>query len=623
MIAEVRPNEQQSFPSGIYTIDLSSALKLYVHVNDEINVYSDSDRTYVYFGGFPDVIIGARSYHTRPAATITTPADPNDVMKAISAFGSALKTKTADRAFPTLRGHPPAIKLGENLSIPENINESKTGIQIGIPPTLRHIFVITPLAYYLGADLVPSSTPRLTTQSGYSYSLDDRFEPTVDQILKQIFFLDCIVRTEGIIPLSLHERELIEPVLKFDIEEVYKLPIHEQIEKYLEVPSEAIEAYLTKWHLKVNVKPVPKIIEFLPYIADRLASVKVMDELSDANSSTSSQSHTQAIEQFTRSNSIQERGPQDVDIVSDISNKLSIPTIQQSWNGTTFSNINSTTPISSFYNSIGRTPREGPITINLICNDPTMSEEAERVNKVYGNHAELLFEVIVHYNTSKDELQEILSQEGDFCHYIGHIDENGFQCSDGKLDASSLENVGVKAFLLNACQSHSQGISLIEAGSSGGIVTFGDVVNDGAISVGNTIARLLNQGFPLYAALDIAREDHIIAEQYHIVGDGLTTIAQPKMGVPNVCSVDHDSDCVNVRMKTYLSSGNRKGSLFTPHLESADCHYLHPGETNKINSTREEFEEFLDLNDTPIIWNGEVDWSRDILRDGLKKLMDR
>jgi hypothetical protein len=35
----------------------------------------------------------------------------------------------------------------------------------------------------------------------------------------------------------------------------------------------------------------------------------------------------------------------------------------------------------------------------------------------------------------------------DFLHYIGHIDADGFECRDGRLDVRTLDRVGVDAFL--------------------------------------------------------------------------------------------------------------------------------------------------------------------------------
>jgi len=146
-------------------------MKVYAELESSIQMYSDADRTYLSFEQPMPTIIGARSYHTRPASTITTTTEPTDVMNAVSAFGSALKTTTVERSYPTLRGHPPAIKLGTELHIPEKIEQSQTSVQLEVPPELSYIRVVAPLAYYLGASIVPGPEPKLVTDAGYVYSL--------------------------------------------------------------------------------------------------------------------------------------------------------------------------------------------------------------------------------------------------------------------------------------------------------------------------------------------------------------------------------------------------------------------------------------------------------------------
>src|SRR5699024_9950506 len=146
------------------------------------------------------VTVGARSYHKRPAATVRTPADPESMMAAISTFGSALKTTSPERAYPTLRGHPPAIELGDTLSIPDSFTRSDPAVTIEIPADLKYIYSAAPLAYYLGAELVASEELRLCAGESFEYTLDSEhgFETEVERVLKQTFLLDCVTRTEGL-----------------------------------------------------------------------------------------------------------------------------------------------------------------------------------------------------------------------------------------------------------------------------------------------------------------------------------------------------------------------------------------------------------------------------------------
>ncbi|MDQ2050963.1 hypothetical protein RBH26_10780 [Natronolimnohabitans sp. A-GB9] len=610
MVAEVRPSKQVSLPENEYTLDISGPLKVYAYIESSVYIYSDSERTYITLDESTRITFGARSYHRRPATTITSTAEPTDVMKAISAFGSALKSTTPERSYPTHRGHPAAIEMGDRLIIPEAINQPKTGIQIEIPPELGQIFVITPLAYYLGAKVVPGKEPQLTTEDGFTYNLEreDTLEETVEQTLKQVFFLDCIVRTEGHTPLPLHERQIVEPMLEFDICSIYNKKLFEQLEIYLSVDFERVEPYFPEWRLKTYLPPTPDAIEFLPYVTDDLAIIKVQKQRKKSASVT----QTEAIEDFLRTGNTRTSRTRKLP-----TDQTGISTIQQSWSSASSSNITSKTSLSAFQHSVGRSPREDPIEIEVVCNDTEMREELETVNGVYGVREELPFDVSLRYDLEISELEKTLTKNIDFFHFIGHIDEDGFQCTDGKLDVASMEKVGAKAFFLNACQSYDQGLHLVESGSIGGIVTLNDIVNSGAIKVGSEIARLLNQGFPLYAALDVVRKDNIISQQYIISGDGMTTIAQSETGPPFVCLIDREEDDFVVRMETYTTTGLQKGSLCIPYLEENDVHFLTSGESGPFISSEKQLSNFFEMGDFPVIVNGSLNWSSEILLDEL------
>ncbi|APX97309.1 hypothetical protein [Natronorubrum daqingense] len=618
MVAEAKPPNPTSMPAGQYTLELSASLKIYLEATGSAYVYFDADQTHIAFGDETRVVVGARSYHTRPAQQITTTTAPTDVMTAVSAFGSALKTLEADRSYPTLRGHPPSLKIGDEVAIPDSLDTPDTGVEITIQPTHRQLFPVVSLAYYLGASVVPGPSPQLTTDRGFEYPLDtgESFERTVGRVLKHVFFLDCIVRTAGITPLPLAERPAVESHLPFDIDALYDEPLAVQLERYLEVPHSVIADHIPEWRLEVHCRPTPDRAPFLPFIANDLAIVQTTDS-NTTHQSTSTQQR-RAVADFTRSGTTENRHERSGNESSSESIPTTGKTVQQVWQRASESTLRSTTPLSAFYNNVDRRPGADPIEIDVVCTDERMSDELETVNGVYGTHEELPFDVTVSYDVTVAELEEILSSNGDFFHYIGHIDTGGFQCTDGVLSAETVDEVGVKAFILNACQSHEQGIHLIESGSVGGITTRGDVVNNGAINVGGVVARLLNHGFSLYAALNLARKESTVAGQYQIVGDGTTTIAQPTTGVPALC-VFHDgitdpvsADEFTVSLETYEGAGTKKGSVVTSHLEPITSYYLHPKRIESVSATPQQLEDFLRLKETPLLVDDEIRWSDDV-----------
>ncbi|ELY50712.1 hypothetical protein C494_05015 [Natronorubrum bangense JCM 10635] len=505
-------------------------------------------------------------------------------MQAVSMFGSALKTTTPERSYPTLRGHPPAVELGADVTIPDELSRPQTGVRIEIPPTLRHTFVVAPLAYYLAAAVVPGSTPRLVTEAGYSYPLEGEhgFERTVKQVFKQIFLLDCIVRTEGETPLPLYERQAVEPALEFDIEDVYEQPLAEQLETYLAVPFETIQAHLPEWQFEVHLNPLaPDSLELLPFLMNRLSIVKT-----DTAASRSARTATRTSASVS-------------------------PLLRQSWeDGRT--EITGTGTLSAFQNNITQSPRDGPLEIEVVCNDSEMSKELVTVHCAYQNRNDLPLDVTVHYDLTTDELEEVLSRESDFVHYIGHIDTDGFRCSDGTISASRIETVGTKAFILNACRSHEQGLHLIEAGAIGGIVTFSEIENSTAVDAGRTIARLLNFGLPLYGALHVLQKRGDGEQQYHIVGDGALTVVQTSQGSPMAGTISHGEDGNDMIVDSYLSPSKDMGSVYNMATKISESYHLVSGKVSLQSESTADFVELLNTESFPVLFDGELRWSTDI-----------
>lgn len=593
-----------------YIVELTAPIKIYLKVVGSLTMSADGEQMYFTFGEQTKVFIGARSHHEKPAATITTSQDPNDVMCAISYLSSALKTTNCERSYPTLRGHPPTIELGEKLDIPDSLTKPDTGIEIEVPTDYSSIFVVAPLAYYLGADVVPGNHPKITTKTGFEYHLgaSRNFEAVVERVLKQVFFLDCITRTEGYYQVHLHERSKIESRVNLDFRSLYNKEIGEQIEEYLSIPFETIQDLLPEWKLSTHITPSSQNIETIPFVVNDLAVVHTPS----AKRVSTSEAQVAAIDEFMRaddftrsasdlsSNSLQLVKPETTD------------SLEQAWIGDDAPLQASKATAEAFRNKLSRTPTSGEIEITVVCNDEEMNEEREVVNDVYGSHEDLPFEVNMHHDLTTTELREIFISDNDFLHYVGHIDENGFKCKDGVFDANSLDSVGIDAFLLNACQSYEQGMSLIDAGSVGGIVTLSDVINSGAVEIGCNIARLLNRGFPLRAALTIAQDQTIVGGQYTVVGDGNVDIAQSESGTPLLFDIEFEDEEYVVEINTYPASDRDMGSIISPNIKENDEYFLNSGKLKKFYVSKEKLEEFLGLENVPLRIDGEFTWSEDV-----------
>ncbi|ELZ85881.1 hypothetical protein C453_08698 [Haloferax elongans ATCC BAA-1513] len=605
MLAQVDQRRAEQFGPGTYSLELFGPVKTYLKVEGPFTIDAKPLETSISLDESQGVLVGARSSHESPAATITTTDDPADVMKAVSAFSSALKTTSVERSYPTLRGHPPLLELGDELDIPEGMEAADTGIRLEIPPDLRHIFVVAPLAYYLGAELVSGVRPRLVADSGFVHEFDGprAFEDDVARALKQTFFLDCVVRTEGIYAVDLHEREVVESRLDIDVEALYDAPLGERLKTYFEVPYEQIKDLVPEWKLTTHVAPQPSNVELLPFVTNDLAVVRTPDGTEVPHSEV----EASAVDDFLRDDIVRSTGattgretyvkPQSTD------------SVEQAWisDGTPVG-ASKTTP-AAYQNRLQRKPADGDIGITVVCNDQEMLAESDVVDEVYGSREELAFDVDAHYDLSREELRSVLAEPTDFLHYIGHIDGDGFQCRDGKVDAETLDHVGTGAFFLNACQSYDQGLALVEAGAIGGIVTFSDVINSQAVGVGRTLARLLNGGFPLQTSLDVVKRDSDVAHQYGVVGDGGISVVQTENGTAVLCEVTQlDSDAYHLSYQVYPTSRCGLGSLIRPAFPNNDSYYLGSQRINDVKMTQNELRDFLSLENMPIIYNDSIHW---------------
>ena len=624
IVAQAEHFAGEELPHGRYTIELSAPIKLYCRVEGPLTVTADVEGMTIGFGDTTEVAVGARSHHERPAATVTTTTDPEDVMAAISTFGSALKTTSPERSYPTLRGHPPTVELGDELDL-AGLEPPDTDVVIEVPPKYRSIFVIAPLAYYLGARVRPGDEPLLRTGPGREHSLDGPcgFERTVERALKRTFFLDCLARTEGLYPVALHEREAVEVTLDLDLAALYERSLTDRLDAHLDVPFAAVEEHLPEWKLTSHVEPVPTSAETLPFLVDDLAVVRCASTESvtrsteltfdggvEAAGTGSEDGFTRSVSGSTRSTNSNAGPEADAEFVS----PEATDSLEAAWVGEGLPLGASKVSVEAYRNRLDRTPAEGDIDITVVCNDADMDEERDLIEDAYGDRDELPFDVSLHRDLTTAELEDLLSTRTDFLHYIGHVDENGFECADGELDASTLDSVGVDAFLLNACQSYRQGMALIEGGAIGGIATLTDVLNCEAVRMGRTLAGLLNAGFPLQSALDIARDESIMGDQYLVVGDGGLAITQPAGGHPNLLNIEQKSGLFRIRMEVYPTSMGGMGSLVIPYTEGGKYH-LSPGRMPPFDLSSDELQEFLALENVPVKTSGRLSWATELAVD--------
>ncbi|NEU59235.1 hypothetical protein [Halorussus sp. MSC15.2] len=603
------PSDGRLRVEGARTLEINSApTKLYLRVGCPLVVTREESRVVVRFDGVVDVQVGVRSLHDQPAGTITTPERPEDVMRAVSLLGSALKTTSPERSFPTLRGHPPLIETGDVFAVPDSIEQPGTGIQVEVPPEYKYVYPAVSLAYYLGAEIVPGTHPQLVTENGFTYDLKGGvgYERRVGRVLRQVFVLDCVVRTEGYYQIALHERHRLEERLDVDVGWLYELPLAARLEQYLDVPYDAVADVIPAWPLTVDVDPSVSSLDTMPFLAAELAVVRTTPDRSRSATPT-----PDVITDFQRTDSNSGSGSEGVSSRFVTPDSVSFDTVGRAWVGDGVPvGVNKLTS-GSLHRSLDVDPDPSPIQIHVVCNDPAM--QAERtVSEYYQLNERHQFDITVHANVETGELRALLEQDADFLHYIGHVTDDGIVCPDGHLDTEVLSNVSVKAFLLNACDSHEQGRQLVEAGSLGGIITLSDVADTVATRAGTQLARLLAAGHTLHTSTTVLQTHLLSGTNWLTIGNATLSLCHSQSGVPLYLRILEAEDGIfKSEISTFVSPSHGLGSAIKLRIDS-ETRYLVSGKLDTFDLPAAELDKILEGDIIPVDYDKERYWSDEI-----------
>ena len=603
-------------PPGEYVVEITSlAVKTYLAVEGGLHSTTDDVGRHLLVEGTDHVRLGVRSMHEYPAATVTTTDRPADVARALSCLGSALKTTSPERSWPTLRGHPPLLELGASFDAPPEFERRDGPVRIEVPPDAASLFPVAPLAYYTDAVVAVGDRPRLVV-GGESYPLDadGGFERTVHRTLERLFTLDCIVRTEGLYPVDLHARRLVEDDLPFDVASLYDAPLTEQLQAYLETPHDLVEPSIPTWKSTVDLTPTAENLVHLPFATADLARVRCPRPALAPSSTAPSE----AIADFYRADGGVEHGtvrrPEDTPFGEDVTVVQPEPTdtIEHAWVGEGVPMGASKPTLAACKRRLEAQP-SGAIKVAVVSNSPEMRAEMD-VRDLYGLRELVAFDIDIFEDLTGAELARVLADDYDFVHYVGHVDDDGMQCVDGPLDAMTLDYVGARAFVLNACRSYEQGMELVEKGAIAGVVTLAEVGNEPATRVGRTLARLLNAGFSMAGALDIIASDTITGRQYTVIGDAQVQIADSRSGTPikNELSQLAD-DRYEVSVYGYPTAMFGMGTLITPNIVNNSTRFLNSGKLDRFLVSHGELTQYLKSERTPTVVDGELTWSDELI----------
>ena len=581
---------------GTYEIDASPpGAKTYVKVCDAaVRARFEDNHTVLDADPATRVVVGVRSHHEQPAGTVRTTEDPRDVMAAVSTFGSALKTRSPDRSWPTLRGHPPAIELGTTLDVPGHVEPPETGITVEVPPEYGSIFTVAPLAYYLGATVEPGPEPALHAAGRTVHFDPDALAADVRDCLKHCLVLDGAVRTAGAFPFWTEQTNALDDRVELDYEGLFARPLDERTAAYLAVPRSAT-AGLVGWHLTADVAPEPRYAAALPYLVGDLAAIR------------SPPPEPERVERAPEPDALARSLGQTTRATADVVVPDPVDTPGHAWVGGGFAVEAANPTVGSFRRGFEWPSGDGALDVHVVYNDQRIDAPDELA---YGNHPTAETDVQVSHSLTTAELQEALLSETDFLHFVGHVTERGMVCPDGELDVRTLPTTGVGAFFLNGCRSYEQGFALLTAGAAGGIVTVDDVEDENAGRVGYQAAMLLDTGLSLYAVLDALGQTGTDTSRYTVLGDPTLQLRRTTTGGALLAAFDTDKDAweadrLPVTAHGYPATESGLGAHFTPaHFEAGK--QLFSAKNTRTRIDRAELAHHLEEDPLPTLLDDDL-----------------
>lgn len=642
-----------TLPTEQYVVHIETNVRTKIRFDGRATVEKPNyEATTIRFPGQTAVTLGFESRLESPPETITVPPTPEGIAAAISALPAAHRTVTPDRSFPTMRGHPPLIELGETVDVPATVRERRhdPAVEFRLPPSRSRLFPAAPLAYYLGAKVTvsPGAAPTFRTSST-EHELPDgpEFERTVASLLRRVFLLDSLVRNAGPYGVKLDEMEHLD-TLGLDADALYEASIPDRLNAYLSAPFDSVSAKLPEWHLSLSVDPVDANVPTLSHHLHRLANIvlpkaeplpreerlsRSLDDFyrggpdrrlhADGGAAVGEcRDETQSSTERREEPTDPERRPTDSyrggrtlgarRADESVSVEMLKPELGP---GRTHGWLADGAPIDA-YRSLPEAyehrfdyrDRAGePFSFVAVLNDTGMAAEHTRAAEIYRERAdELDIDITVHESLDRERLADVFESRNDLVHYIGHCDRAGLRCPDGHLSASTLSESNAQVFFLNACGSYYEGLELVRKGSVAGAVTFNRVLDQQAASVGTTFARLLVGGFSIARAMRISRRQIMMGKDYTVVGDGTHVLTQANGFIPIAAKLtETDAGTYQFKFRSLFPYAN--GGHLQPHVPAHDRWYLF-GSDPELELDEEDLFGLLDHADLPIVYDGDIHW---------------
>lgn len=574
-----------------YTIEFATPLPLLACFTSDFKLHTDHDQVSIRFPEKRMVDFGVRPNICLPSHTVQVADTAESLFRGVSTFGSVMTTQSPERSLPWKRPHPPRIHVDDRFKAAETLTGHHSPVTVRFPLSKHSAAIAAPLVYYLGGALEEGKKPHLELSNGQFHYLDpDALAADTSRILYKVLFLDSLAREARGRDQKLKLRDRFAAAYGFDWEEIRTLDPMERLTRYFEIETRGLEDHLPDWEQRAYATPSKRLVESIPYLAYDL---RVPFPYAD------SERHPRC----TRSNS--QRLPTGLTRhhAPDVIGRNAPVGVHRAY------------PASFVHRQQRRIDPDGPV-IRIACTDPLMEGEAEDSVSIYSAEYGDSIRLEFSDNVGTEQLESLLTAHSDFFHYIGHVKPRGFECTDGFLDASSIQSVGAEVAFLNACQSNRQLVKLIENGAVAGIGTRIAVPNTPAMRFGLLLARLLIRGFPLEVALRIARRARRIGKDYVRMGDPKVELPSPTNPFPFFCEIrTTKGNQFELTINTCLTTSYRPGSA-TPFEIGDETVSLLNSESHTLVVEPEAIRDFLQRYQVPLFVDDDFVWSDEWLEAG-------
>lgn len=438
-----------------------------------------------------------------------------DLFNCLSSLCQVPGEPTAFRSYPFFR------RLSGLAVIPDSTFASMkkdltSPIIFNLPPDLRYLFAAAPLASYLGAGIVMGMRPELSLAGEIRALPEDAlsFERWVCSTLRLIFHADCAARYEATTGKRLAGIDIARDI-GISPDTLLYMGIEERLGVYLRQQRSG-SLLLMPWHTASYVDPVPANILHIPALLRSLSAIFAPA----GRKVTEREVVHMEVRQFLRTS--YRSGADDLPA----GDGVIYPALQYAFVHQWLSDgypIDAVKLWNKPVQGLARKHVAGALPrLALICNEDSMICEA----KVVCETLEGLASIELLRNISPAELISIFSRGYDLVQFIGHCDHRGFKCSGGFADLSAVKENNTPVFFFNSCSSYLQGLGLLKNGSTCGISTLYNVIDEAALDVSVNFYRLLARGYPVLMAYLGAKDCSVLGKEYLLIGDGLITLFQ-------------------------------------------------------------------------------------------------